>query len=43
MAFGLYRMLAAESIEAGIYYLLSGAILLVIFIWMIVKEYEIIA
>jgi len=43
MAFGLYRILAYEAIDAGIYYLLSGAVLLVAFIWMIVKEYEIIA
>ncbi len=43
MAFGLYRMLSLESINAGIYYLLSGAVLLVLFIWLIVKEYEVIA
>ncbi|MEM3127045.1 MAG: hypothetical protein QW331_03180 [Candidatus Woesearchaeota archaeon] len=43
MAFGLYKVLSENSITAGIYYLLSGSILLILFVWLIVKEYEVVA
>ena len=41
MAFGVYKMLSA-TISEGIYYLIFGIAILIIFLVIIVKEYEII-
>ncbi len=42
MAWGMYQTLHTGLIESGIYYLGAGAILLLLFVIIIVKEYEII-
>ena len=41
MAFGLYKALTTTMID-GVYYIISGAVILVIFLLIIVKEYEVI-
>lgn len=41
MAFGVYKMLST-TITDGIYYLIFGIALLILFLVIIVKEYEII-
>lgn len=41
MAFGVYRMLTAGVTE-GMYYLFIGAVVLILFLVIIVKEYEVI-
>ena len=41
MGWGMYQSLSLGSIRAGAWYMLAGAILLVLFLVMIVKEYEI--
>ncbi len=41
MAFGLYKMLKINITE-GLYYMIAGAIVLVLFLVIIVKEYEVI-
>ena len=40
MAFGLYKMLST-SVNDGIYYFIAGIVVLFLFLWIIVKEYEI--
>jgi hypothetical protein len=42
MVFGLYKAISA-GIQEGIYYLLAGVVLLIVFLWVIIKEYEVIA
>jgi hypothetical protein len=39
MAWGLLKM-ATESVEAGVWYLVAGGAILVLFMIIIVKEYE---
>jgi len=39
MAFGLYKVLN-DAMQAGIYYLLAGAGILIVFLVIIVKEFE---
>ena len=41
MAYGLYVMYAAEVIT-GLVWIIAGAVILLIFTWIITKEYEII-
>ena len=41
MGWGMYQSLSQESILAGIWFMISGAVLLLIFLVIIVKEYEI--
>ena len=41
IAFGVYQMLAV-SIEEGIYYVIIGAALLVLFMVLIIREFEVI-
>ena len=41
MAFGLYQMYTV-SIPVGLSWMVAGAIILLIFTWIVVKEYEII-
>ncbi len=42
MGFGLYQMYANETIQIGLSWMVAGAIILFLFTWMIVKQYEII-
>jgi len=42
MGWGMYVSLDQSSIMAGIWYLISGAVLLLLFLIIIVKEYEIV-
>lgn len=42
MGWGMYQSLNQASIMAGIWYLISGAVLLLLFLIIIVKEYEIV-
>jgi hypothetical protein len=39
-AVGLYQMIATKIIGEGIYYLIVGVIMLIIFVWMLVQEYH---
>ncbi|MEK6983696.1 MAG: hypothetical protein AABX33_03920 [Nanoarchaeota archaeon] len=41
MAFGLYQMFS-NTIQIGLSWMIAGAVILLIFSWIIVKEYEII-
>lgn len=41
MAFGVYKMLTVGVTE-GMYYMLIGAVVLILFLIIIVKEYEVI-
>ena len=41
MAYGLYLMYSA-TIQTGLSWMVAGALILLIFTWVIVKEYEII-
>lgn len=40
MGFGMYQSLSSSSFAAGIWYIIAGAVLLLLFMWIIVKEYE---
>jgi len=40
--FGLYKMVSLEQTIEGLYYIIGGAAALVVFLVLIVKEYEII-
>ena len=42
MAYGLWIMYSIESVPMGLAWILSGAIILLLFTWIIVKEYEVI-
>ena len=42
MAYGLWVMYSSESVPLGLAWILSGAIVLLLFTWIIVKEYEVI-
>ncbi len=41
MAFGLYEM-AVDSIQSGLSWMVAGAVILFLFTWIIVKQYEVI-
>ena len=41
MAYGLYLMYTAE-LQIGLSWMVAGAVILLLFTWIIVKEYEII-
>ena len=41
MAFGLFKMISS-TIADGIYFVITGAVLLLLFMILIVKEYEIV-
>lgn len=41
MAYGLYQMIAQGVIRNGLYFLLSGIVILLVLIGIIIKEYEI--
>lgn len=42
MGWGMYLSLTAESVLAGIWHMIAGAVLLLLFLLIIVKEYEIV-
>ncbi|MBI4983754.1 hypothetical protein HZC32_03860 [Candidatus Woesearchaeota archaeon] len=42
MGWGMYQSLSQSSIMAGIWYMISGAVVLLLFLIIIVKEYEIV-
>lgn len=42
MAYGLYLMFTNSVIQIGLAWIVAGAVILLIFTWIIVKEYEII-
>ena len=42
MAFGLYNMYTEESISLGLSWIIAGTVILLLFTWIIVKEYEVI-
>lgn len=41
MGWGMYQSLTEASIMAGLWYMIAGAVLLILFVVIIVKEYEI--
>jgi hypothetical protein len=41
MVFGLYKIVAEGNYGQGIAWLVVGSVLLLLFMWLIVKEYEI--
>lgn len=41
MAFGLYLMMTATIIE-GLYYIIAGAVLMLLFAWLIIREFELV-
>ncbi len=42
MGFGLYKIFSTGIITEGVYYIISGILVLVLFMVLIVKEYEMI-
>lgn len=40
MAFGVYKMIAS-TVTDGIFYLIAGIILLIVFVVIIIREYEV--
>ncbi len=42
MGWGMYLSLTAENMLAGVWHMIAGAVLLLLFLIMIVKEYEIV-
>ncbi|MEK6939638.1 MAG: hypothetical protein AABX31_02825 [Nanoarchaeota archaeon] len=42
MGWGMYLSLTAEDILAGVWHMIAGAVLLLLFLVIIVKEYEIV-
>jgi hypothetical protein len=43
MGWGMYQSLTMSSFLAGIWYMIAGAILLLLFVIIIIKEYEFIS
>ncbi len=41
MGFGVWKMISEASVAAGIYHLIAGIVVLVLFLVMIVREYEV--
>jgi hypothetical protein len=41
MGWGMYQSLSQASVLAGLWYMIAGAVLLILFLIVIVKEYEI--
>ena len=42
MVFGIYKMVTQQLVVEGFYYIVGGAVALLVFLILIVKEYEII-
>ncbi len=43
MGWGMYQSLNQTSIAAGLWYMIAGAVLLLLFVFIIIKEYEVYA
>ncbi len=43
MGWGMYQSLSQASFLAGIWYMIAGAVLLLLFVIIIIKEYEFVA
>jgi uncharacterized membrane protein YjjP (DUF1212 family) len=41
LAYGFYSLVTGKFIQEGISFVIAGAIILILFIWMLVREYEI--
>lgn len=41
MGWGMYKSLSDATIMSGLWYMIAGAVLLILFLLLIVKEYEI--
>ncbi|MBU0470723.1 MAG: hypothetical protein KKA62_00430 [Nanoarchaeota archaeon] len=41
MGWGMYQSLSQENILAGLWFMVAGAILLIVFMILVIKEYEI--
>ena len=41
MGWGMYQSLSQSSVQAGLWYMFAGAVLLLLFVIIIVKEYEV--
>lgn len=41
MGWGMYQSLTANTISAGLWYMISGGVLLLLFVYIITKEFEI--
>ncbi len=41
MGWGMYQSLSQSNIMAGIWYMIAGAVILLLFLILIIKEYEI--
>ena len=41
MGWGMYTLIKDTAVQPGIWYILAGAALLFVFVWIIVKEYEV--
>ena len=41
MGWGMYQSLSQDNILAGLWYMIAGAVLLLLFMIIIVKEYEV--
>ena len=39
MAYGLFKMLT-DQVQSGVYYIVAGVVVLLLFMFVIVKEYE---
>ncbi|MEK6900002.1 MAG: hypothetical protein AABX05_02655 [Nanoarchaeota archaeon] len=42
MGWGMYLSLSSEAVLAGLWHMIAGAVLLIIFLVIIIKEYEIV-
>lgn len=42
MGWGMYLSLTAENVLAGVWHMIAGAVLLLLFLIIIVKEYEVV-
>jgi len=41
MGYGFYTLVSGSYLQQGISYLIAGAIILLLFMWLLVREYEI--
>ena len=41
MAYGFYSLIKGTYVQEGISFLIAGAVVLLLFMWLLVKEYEI--
>jgi hypothetical protein len=41
MGWGMYQSLSQASVTAGLWYMIAGAVMLILFLVIIIKEYEV--